>query len=157
MIKHKMLKPYMNAARGFALLSHAKRKKVGYVAITPQDIMIYSWNGRPAGDDNNCEIENTKTVNVHGVIMNELELVTHPECLHAERNIIAKAAREGISLKGANLVGTLSPCLECALQLHQAGVESVIYEEEYRLTDGIDYLRRKGIHCEQYVEETCEL
>lgn len=152
MIKHKMLAPYMNAARGFALLSHAKRKKVGYVAITPQDIMIYSWNGRPAGDDNNCETEQI----VFGSDDVFIELVTHPECLHAERNIIAKAAREGISLKGANLVGTLSPCLECALQLHQAGVESVIYEEEYRLTDGIDYLRRKGIHCEQYVEETCE-
>ena len=148
-----MLKPYMNAARGFALLSHAKRKKVGYVAITPQDIMIYSWNGRPAGDDNNCEIEQI----VFGSNDVYTQFVTHPECLHAERNIIAKAAREGISLKGANLVGTLSPCLECALQLHQAGVESVIYEEEYRLTDGIDYLRRKGIHCEQYVEETCEL
>jgi dCMP deaminase len=158
MIKHKMLKPYMNAARGFALLSHAKRKKVGYVAITPQDIMIYSWNGRPSGDDNNCEITVPIFNTMNGVKVEVgCDIVTHPECLHAERNIIAKAAREGISLKGANLVGTLSPCLECALQLHQAGVESVIYEEEYRLTDGIEYLRRKGIHCEQYQEETCEL
>ncbi|ANA49217.1 cytidine deaminase [Pseudomonas phage phiPMW] len=152
MIKHKMVKPYMHAARGFAQLSHAERKKVGYVAITPQDIMIYSWNGRPSGDDNNCEIA-VPRYDGHWGVQTGVNIVTHPECLHAERNIIAKAAREGISLKGATLVGTLSPCLECALQMHQVGVESVIYEEEYRLTDGIEYLRRKGIHCEKYEEE----
>lgn len=138
MIKHKMLEPYMTAARGFAKLSHATRRKVGYVAVTPTDLMLYSWNGRPTGDDNCCELTPE---------------LTHPETLHAESNIIAKAAREGFSLKGATLVGTLSPCLPCALQLHQAGVACVIYEEEYRLTDGIDYLRRKGVHCEQYEEE----
>lgn len=132
-----MIKPYMETARAFARLSRADRKKVGYIAVTPQDIVIYSWNGRPAGDDNCCEVDG----------------VTHPEVLHAERNIIAKAAREGISLKGATLIGTCSPCPECALQIHQAGIESVIYEEEYRLSGGVEYLRRKGIHCEQFEED----
>lgn len=128
----------METARAFAKLSHAERRKVGAVAVTPQDVMIYSWNGRPSGDDNCCEINPE---------------MTHPEVLHAEANIVAKAAREGISLKDADVFVTLSPCLHCALQMYQAGVKSVVYEEQYRLTDGIEFLRRKQIHVEQYQEE----
>ncbi len=134
MIKHKMLKPYMDSARAFAKLSHAKRKKVGGVAVTPQDVLIYSWNGRPAGDPNECEVGD----------------VTHEEVLHCESNLVAKAAREGISLKGSNIILTLSPCLACAKQLYQAGVDSVFYEEQYRMTEGIDFLKNHGIHIEQY-------
>lgn len=139
MIRHKMHKPYMETARAFAKLSHAERRKVGAIAVTPQDVVIYSWNGRPAGDDNCCEVNPE---------------LTHPEVLHAEANIVAKAAREGISLKDANVYVTLSPCLHCALQMFQAGVKSVVYDEQYRLTDGIDFLKRKKIHVEQYEETT---
>lgn len=124
----------MDSARAFAKLSHAKRKKVGGVAVTPQDVLIYSWNGRPAGDPNECEVGD----------------VTHEEVLHCESNLVAKAAREGISLKGSNIILTLSPCLACAKQLYQAGVDSVFYEEQYRMTEGIDFLKNHGIHIEQY-------
>ena len=150
MIQHKMVVPYMETARAFAKLSKAKRLKVGAIAITPQDVMLYSYNGRPAGDDNNCELR---------VVIDDYrgsELVTHPEVLHAEANLVAKAAREGISLKGSTVFTTASPCLPCALQLFQAGVSSVVYDQEYRLTDGIDFLRRKKIHCEKYEEESNE-
>lgn len=140
MIRDKMITPYMECARSFAKLSRAERKKVGAVAVTPQDIMVYSWNGRPSGDVNCCEVK-------HGS-----ELITHPEVLHAESNIVAKAAREGISLKDADVFVTLSPCLPCALQLYQAGVKSVVYDEEYRITEGIDFLRRKNIYVEKYQE-----
>lgn len=138
MLKHKMVRPYMENARSYAQLSHAKRKKVGAVAVTPQDVLIFSWNGRPAGDNNCCEVNPE---------------LTHPEVLHAESNIVAKAAREGISLKGANVFVTLSPCLPCAMQMFQAGVVGVFYDEEYRITDGIEFLRRHKVHVEQYIEE----
>jgi dCMP deaminase len=126
----------METARAFARLSHAERKKVGAVAITPQDVMLYSWNGRPSGDDNCCEVDG----------------VTHPEVLHAERNLVAKAAREGISMKGAKVYVTLSPCLPCAMMMYQAGVSELVYDEEYRLTDGIEFLKRKLIKVEKYDE-----
>lgn len=135
MNRSKIVQSYMNAAHGFAKMSHAKRKKVGAIAVTPQDVVIYSWNGRPSGDDNCCEINPE---------------LTHPEVLHAESNIVAKAAREGISLKDADIYVTLSPCLPCSLQLYQAGVKMVTYEEDYRLTDGIDFLKRKQIAVIKY-------
>lgn len=126
----------METARAFAKLSHANRKKVGGIAVTPQDVVIYSWNGRPAGDDNNCEIDD----------------ITHPHVLHCESNLVAKAAREGISMKGAHVFVTLSPCLPCAMQMYQAGVVGVFYDEEYRKTDGIDFLKEHKVHIEKYEE-----
>lgn len=137
MIKNRMVSVYMNAAREFAKLSHATRKKVGALAVTPQDVILTSWNGRPSGDDNCCELSPE---------------ITHPETLHAESNIVAKAAREGISLKGAVVYVTLSPCLPCALQMYQAGVATVIYDEDYRIMDGVNFLKRKCVHCEKYEE-----
>lgn len=137
MVKHKMIKTYMDCARSFAKLSTAKRLQVGGVAVTPNDIICYSWNGTAEGDDNTCEIDG----------------VTRPEVLHCESNIISKAAREGMSLKGSNLFLTDSPCMECAKLIKQAGVVGVYYDREYRLTDGIDYLRKRGVHCEKYEEE----
>lgn len=137
MIRHKLVKPYMESARAFAQLSRAERRKVGAIAVTPQDLIIYSWNGTAEGDDNTCEVDG----------------VTRPEVLHAEANVVSKSSREGVSLKGASIFVTASPCMECAKLLKQAGVVSVIYDEEYRLLDGIDYLQKRGVHCEQYKEE----
>ena len=137
MLRHKMFKPYMECARAFAQLSKAERLKVGGIAVTPNDIVIYSWNGTAAGDDNVCEEGG----------------VTKREVLHCEANIVGKAAREGHSLKGSNVFVTASPCLDCAKLLKQAGVVGVYYDDEYRLTDGIDYLRQRGVHCEKFEEE----
>lgn len=135
-MKSKMYKPYMEAARSFALLSYAQRKKVGAIAITPQDVVLYSWNGRVGGGENKCEIEGQD--------------VTRPDVLHAEANIVSKAGREGISLNGSTIVATLSPCLPCAMQMYQAGVKRVIYDEEYRIRDGIDFLKNLGVKIDKY-------
>lgn len=133
-----MIKPYMECARAFAKLSYATRKKVGGIAVTPQDVIIYSWNGRPARDNNCCEVNPE---------------LTHPEVLHCECNLVAKSSREGISMKGANVFITLSPCLPCAMQMFQAGVVGVWYDEQYRITDGIEFLRRHNVYVEQYEED----
>lgn len=135
-MKDKMIHAYMECARAFAKLSYAQRKKVGGIAVTPQDVVVYSWNGRVSGGDNKCEIEG--------------EDVTRPDVLHAEANIVSKAAREGISLKGSTVVVTLSPCLPCAMQMYQAGVKRVIYDETYRDTAGIDFLKPLGVIIEKY-------
>lgn len=136
-MKHKMIKPYMETARAFAKLSYAKRKQVGGIAITPQDIIIYSWNGTPIGDHNNCEDSEGKTL---------------PHVLHCESNLVAKAAREGISLKGSTVVVTLSPCMDCSKQMYQAGVAHIVYDEEYRDMSGVEFLKKHAVFVERYEE-----
>ena len=46
---------------------------------------------------------------------------------------------------GATIYITASPCIECAKLIIQAGIKRVVYGEKYRLTDGIDLLKRAGI------------
>lgn len=125
----------MECAISFSKLSYAVRKKVGVVAVTPQDVMIYSWNGTASGDDNKCEDQYGKTLE---------------ETLHAEANIVAKSAREGVSLKGSTVFITLSPCIICSKQMLQAGVERVVYLEEYRDLKGIAYLKSHGVIVEKF-------
>ena len=44
---------------------------------------------------------------------------------------------------------TASPCLECAKLIIQSGISRVVYRDEYRLTDGVDLLRKAGIEVEK--------
>ena len=39
--------------------------------------------------------------------------------------------------------------MECAQLIIQAGIKRVVYKDEYRLTDGIDLLKRAGIEVEK--------
>lgn len=73
-------------------------------------------------------------------------LKTRPYVLHAEQNVIAYAARNGISTDGATLYITHSPCKECAKLIAQSGIKEVVYSKEYRDTDGIDFLRDSNVN-----------
>ena len=67
--------------------------------------------------------------------------------LHAEANAITKVACSNNSSDGATLYVTSSPCIECSKLIIQAGIKRVVFAEVYRLTDGIELLRRAGIEC----------
>ena len=73
--------------------------------------------------------------------------LTKPYVLHAEANAITKVARSNNSSDGATLYVTASPCLECAKLIIQSGIRRVVYNELYRISDGIDLLERAGIDC----------
>jgi dCMP deaminase len=64
---------------------------------------------------------------------------------HAERNAIAFAARCGIMLESSEITCTHAPCLACARAIINAGVTMVTYSIPYRLTEGIELLKRAGI------------
>lgn len=101
-------------------------------ALVVKDKMIISdgYNGTPSGFENVCEDENN---------------VTKPYVLHAEANAITKLARSGNNSDGSTLYVTASPCIECAKLIIQAGIKRVVYGEKYRLSDGIDLLKRAKI------------
>lgn len=74
--------------------------------------------------------------------------ITKPYVLHAEANAITKLARSGNNSDGSTLYVTASPCIECAKLIIQAGIKRVVYGEKYRLTEGIDLLKRANIEIE---------
>ena len=43
----------------------------------------------------------------------------------------------------------MSPCLECAKLIIQAGITRLVYSEQYRDTAGLELLKRAGIEINQ--------
>ncbi len=125
---------YIEMAEVWARNSYCKRRQVGALLVKDNMIISDGYNGAPAGFENICEDENG---------------VTKPYVLHAEANAITKVAKSGNNSRGATLYVTASPCLECSKLIIQAGITRVVYRDEYRLTDGVDLLRRAGIEVEK--------
>lgn len=121
---------YGEIVKIIAKRSYAKRKQVGAIAIKDKNIIAYGFNGTPTGCANICETD---------------EGVTKKDVLHAELNLICKCAKSGISLDGATIYVTLSPCIECAKMILQCGIKKVIFFEKYRIDDGIDFLKSNNI------------
>ena len=125
---------YMRMAAIWAGNSYCKRRQVGALLVKDRMIISDGYNGTPSGFENICEDENG---------------VTKPYVLHAEANAITKVAKSGNSSQGATLYVTASPCLECSKLIIQSGIKRVVYKDEYRLTDGVDLLRRAGVEVEK--------
>ncbi|MCI7598639.1 MAG: dCMP deaminase family protein [Prevotella sp.] len=121
---------YLRMARIWAENSYCKRRKVGALVVKDKMIISDGYNGTPSGFENVCEDDNN---------------LTKPYVLHAEANAITKLARSNNNSDGATLYVTASPCIECSKLIIQAGIKRVVYGEQYRLTDGLDLLRRAGV------------
>lgn len=65
--------------------------------------------------------------------------------IHAEAGLIARAARDGLSLSGADLYVTTFPCPVCAKSVAAAGIKRVYYEKGYSLLDAEDVLKSQGV------------
>ena len=136
-MKQKFIDAYMDVAERFAQLSSAKRLQVGAIVVKDDRIISIGYNGMPSGWDNVCE-HNVTTDNI-------VHLKTKPEVLHAESNAIAKLAKSSESGDGASIFITHAPCIDCAKLIYQSGISTVYYKNEYRSTQGIEFLERSGI------------
>ena len=123
---------YLRMARIWAENSYCKRRQVGALVVKDKMIISDGYNGTPSGFENVCEENN----------------VTKPYVLHAEANAITKLARSSNNSEGSTLYVTASPCIECSKLIIQSGIKRVVYAEKYRLTDGIDLLKRAGVKVE---------
>jgi dCMP deaminase len=84
--------------------------------------------------------------------------VTKASVIHAELNCILKAQREGISIEGATLYVTHSPCEHCASLIIETGISRVVYAEEYRSPQGLLNLAVAGVETKRWNEpETKDL
>ena len=156
---------HIHVARVYANLSYAMRLSVGAVIVKNDSIIGIGYNGMPSGWSNVCESKEYMPVmegDSHQWPFDPEEeypfeegesaryrLVTHPEVLHAEANAIAKVARGTVSGEGATMYITHSPCLNCAKLIYQAGIVRVVYGEEHRNSDGLEFLEMCGIKSER--------
>ncbi len=175
-MKKKFKHAYMETAKIFAELSHAKRLHVGAIVVKDDRIISIGYNGMPAGWDNNCEYKDYMNSDAGGWLNpDEMQarwrfeeetveqlsddtvrkrtfryaLKTKPEVLHAETNAIAKLAKSTESGAGATMFVTHSPCLDCAKLIYQSGITNVYYRDNYRSDDGINFLIKSGVIVEK--------
>ena len=128
--QRKLDERYLRMARIWAENSYCQRRQVGALVVKDKMIISDGYNGTPTGFENICEDDAG---------------LSKPYVLHAEANAITKLAKSSNNSDGATIYITASPCIECAKLVIQAGIKRVVYGEKYRLTDGIDLLRRAGI------------
>lgn len=131
---HKYDKAYLKMAAEWGKLSYCKRKQVGAIIVRDRMIISDGYNGTPSGFENCCEDE---------------QGLTQWYVLHAEANAILKVAKSTQSCENATLYITLSPCRECSKLIHQSGIKRVVYQNGYRDTSGVDFLRKAGVVVDQ--------
>lgn len=99
-----------------------RRHHIGAVAVKDKHILSTGYNGAAAGVKDCLEL---------GCIRDELQIPSgtrHELCrgIHAEQNVIIQAALHGISLEGATIYCTHSPCILCAKMLVNAKMKRFI-------------------------------
>ena len=143
---------YMELAEKLAQRSHCVRAQVGAVLTKETRIISLGYNGPPSGT-HNCDIEWPLT---------GCEKDSKGSCslaLHAEQNAILYAAKNGVSMQGATLYITLSPCIACARVIFTTGIKKVFFKDSYAKyknlpsDEGLDFLKRFGVEVIQYKNE----
>jgi len=138
-MKKKFIETYMDVAESFAKLSSAKRLQVGAIVVKDDRIISIGYNGMPSGWDNECE----DTFHHHE--LGTCTTVTKAEVLHAETNAIAKLAKSSESGLGAAMFVTHAPCIDCAKLVYQSGIDTVYYKNDYRSTQGLEFLTKSNV------------
>jgi dCMP deaminase len=104
---------YMGIAK-YAASMAKHTTKVGAILVGPHgEIRLTGYNGVPRGVEDTPERISGDS--------------RHKWHSHAEANLIAFAAREGIRTSGCSVYVTHFPCSSCARTLIQAGVEAVYF------------------------------
>ena len=138
-MKPKFIAAFMDVAERFAQLSSAKRLQVGAIVVKDDRIISIGYNGMPSGWDNCCE----DTFHHHE--LGTCTTITKAEVLHAESNAVAKLAKSSESGLGATMFVTHAPCIDCAKLVYQSGIATVYYKNNYRSTQGLDFLSKSNV------------
>ena len=137
---------FMNIAHVAKSRGNCLRRQVAAVIVKDQQVISTGYNGTPRGVTNCCDGGCPRCASdaPSGADLGECI------CSHAEENAITQAAGHGTSVKGATIYCTLSPCLMCAKMIINAGIVSVIYDEEYEFRDQTKaLLSEAGVTCEK--------
>ncbi|MEA2019059.1 MAG: dCMP deaminase family protein [Campylobacterota bacterium] len=121
-------KNFINIAKEIGSASKCVSKQVGAVIVRDGRILSTGYNGTPAGFTNCCEHWDGQYTKDHHEWSKTYEI-------HAEMNAIIWAAREGISINGADIYVTLEPCSECSKNLIASGIKRIVYEKAYEHTN----------------------
>ena len=121
---------FLTITRQVAERSTCNRAKVGAVIVRERSILATGYNGAPAGlphcTEVGCLIYESKTP------AGEREENCY-RTIHAEMNAIAQSAKNGVSIRDADIYVTHTPCIHCLKVLINTGIKRIFYEKSYKL------------------------
>jgi dCMP deaminase len=123
----------LDVAATMARRGTCSRLRVGAVLAVDGRICSTGFNGSPHGLPH-CS---------HPV--DEVYTETCTTSVHAEANAVAFAARHGVSIQGATLYCTHTPCVHCAMLLVNAGIVRVTCATRYRSDAGVRVLQAASV------------
>lgn len=129
-LKSKHIQAYMQTAYVFSRCSPAKRLQVGSVIVKNNNIIACGYNALPMHLDGSCELLNGQT---------------DPLVRHAEKNALMSLTKSNQSSQGSVMFCTHACCINCAVDIVDAGIEEFYYSEEYRDQAGLQYLRKNCV------------
>src|SRR5262244_2717161 len=137
---------FLTITRDVAERSTCNRAKVGAVIVRDKNILATGYNGSPAGlphcTEVGCLIYESRTPG------GEIE----ENCfrtIHSEINAIAQAAKNGSSIREADIYITHTPCIHCFKVLINTGIKRVLYEKPYKLHTIEDLLPLTAVTLQQ--------
>jgi len=114
-------------------------RQVGAILVKNKKVIFRSFNEMMPTNDECYKI---------GCIRDNIKPGENPEIcsvFHAEASIVARAASQGISLKGAILYVTHFPCSACAKSIALSGIKKVVYSRGSSIFDGAWVMENNGV------------
>ncbi|HEY1835853.1 MAG TPA: deaminase [Candidatus Saccharimonadales bacterium] len=71
--------------------------------------------------------------------------VSPPTVSHAEECCISQAAKDGVPLKDATMIVTLSPCMTCSRLIVNSGIKELHYIDDWWDKNALDFLSENGV------------
>jgi dCMP deaminase len=132
---------FLKIASVVAERSTCLRHHVGAVAVKDKQILSTGYNGAAAGLKDCLEL---------GCLRDELKIPSgtrHEICrgIHAEQNAIIQASLHGVSLEGATVYVTHTPCILCAKMLANAKIKRFVTFGKYADNAFLDLFKEAGI------------
>ncbi len=137
---------FLKIASVVAERSTCLRHHIGAVAVRDKHILSTGYNGAASGLKDCLEL---------GCLRDELNIKSgtrHEICraIHAEQNVIIQAALHGITLSGATVYCTHTPCILCAKMLVNSRIKRFVTFGNYADDAFKELFQEAGIEFEMY-------
>ena len=136
---------FMEIAYVVSKRSTCIRRQVGAVVVKDRRILATGYNGAPTG---------VKHCDKTGCLRQELKIPSgerHEICraVHAEQNAITQAALHGVSVNGADMYVTVTPCFICGKIIVNAGIKKVYIDGDYPDDKTLELFEEAGVVIEK--------
>ncbi len=120
------------------------RHHMGAIAVRDKHILTTGYNGAPAGAKDCLELGCLRDQN--GIASGTRTEICR--AIHAEQNVIIQAGLHGVSLEGATVYCTHTPCVLCAKMLVNARIARFVSFGKYSDDSFIELFKEAGIKFE---------